>query len=937
MKKGQTGQRGQRQGGNASGTPRGDPSGQRQQQQRPHEQQEQQQQQQQQQQAAEEYHGPDYWDERGFPRYYPKTGPPAPATEPATRPGPATTTSPQTPQRQLISPPPPSEQPLFSHQQPPSSHHQGPQEPQHHQPHHTHQQERQDQSYSAHLHPAHPVHPVHPQSLPDHQHQNQFPHQDQYQVQYQQHQVAGYQHHQVQYQNQLLASQFHQAQHQSRPPVPRVDPIQYQQSHQGQNQQLEHQQDHRNQDQPPVLEAHQAQDQFQTQQAYWNRNQQYLAPASDGYHPEYRQTQIPSVNHPDQAAGYDPSYQQAASVGFNQRHQAAPDPLDLCQPNPSSIPPADQNYYQASFAEGSAADNHAFHSPTHSIDSTLDMAPKKRVSTKDLMVGAGSAAQSQQPVPGQILSPVTGSVPDPQASIAALAEAFPTPFSSRFQEGQLAGPSSTIAATSSSPGPSSSSKSKKNKKKKKGKSKATTPSAPAVLSQVSGNRAGNPVVVSDDEKDDHEKSTPEVAAGVAASSASGPMSQAQLAYLQSKYDDETQKLRATKGKQAVRASGSATVPPAVAPASGPLVADQPVELVAEEVALGTSPSAKLPTSGWEMDKARLGRFNRPDSAADLAFRATYPYYMEGVLEEDPLELGDLQPAPAAAATAAAAATLTPWKPAETKSEDLGLPSAGLVDWDDEWANTFGFRFDEEEPAHRDPVDDIAQWVSDVALESPGKPEALSLDDLGAELDAFWGDVAEVTSQPPCAQASEGGDADGDIEIPDQSPTSPLTQLSHLSTPPDLQEEDRAVEVVDLIFDDENASEPAGSEVMIEVAIPSSNPSATAPNPPLRRSKRGAQGSPEGSSARARSRPRTAQVPAVNTPAPRRRSARISGATLSVQPRSPRESSPAMSATSDGRRGSRTTTSFIHRYLNTRYQGQGQQESEEVDDDEVDMV
>ncbi|KAK6519929.1 hypothetical protein TWF506_000223 [Arthrobotrys conoides] len=572
---------------------------------------------------------------------------------------------------------------------------------------------------------------------------------------------------------------------------------------------------------------------------------------------------------------------------------------------------------------------------------------KKRVSTKDLPhpTTTGSAAQPQQPVP------------DPQASIASLAEAFPTSFSDRFQEGQLAGPSSTVAAPFSSPRPSTSSN--PTKEKSKGKTD-TSYTAPAVLRQISGNRAGIPIPTSDDEGG-AEKSTQCVPAGVVASSAhesplvarnsdqgaSRPMSQGRLEYLQRKYDDEAQKLRAVKGKEAVRESDSPSLVAALAP--GPLVAGQ----------LPMRPTART-SSGWEMDASHLANFQRPDPSADLVTLATYAYYVKGVLEEDPLGLGDVQPA----------ASRPPVAPMPSEptgiAEEMTLPSPGLVDWNDEFS-TFGLTANEEDwekiiaevmksDGQEEPTNgslaeaairpsptgederasveepsglpypaldieptgtDLTMWIHQLSLEHPGNPEELTLEELDAELDAYWGDIDQITNQ---AERIGPLDRVEDIELPDQLTTSPLTPLSVMSTPPLFQEEEDPLPGNQDQIIDCNTSSPSGH-----------------------RNKRGAEASPEGCSPRPRTRSRITQqhspenILIASASITRRRSARISGANPPAESQSLRDSSPAMSVTSESRRNSRTNTTFILRYHDVRGDSQEQAEAEEEGDDEVDMI
>lgn len=785
------------------------------------------------------------------------------------------------------------------------------------------------------------------------------------------------------------------------------------------------------------------------------------------------------------------------------------------------------------------------------------MVQKKRVSTKDLVHH--------------------DEVPSPDASIASLTGAFQTSSSSRLQEAQTAQPSSPAAG----PSQSAPSTSKKSKKKSKGKANEATPT---ILGQTSGNRAGNPILISDEEGENPVSVKPatgksslpfnpstsvythplgneanskniEAAAGDAASSAregssvvsaagdgrrpSRPMSQAQLAYLQSKYDEEARELEAGKGKQVTALPGS--VPAPGPPVSGPAPQEQAEE---KSVVGALKTSRALPTGGWEMNDERLENLRRPEPTADLVFRATYPYIMEGVLEHDPLELGDLHPSGPPVVPAPSRSTPAAAPKAATATEDSALPSFGLVDWGGEFNKFLGLPSDDEysledytesdferiiageepkqkkkkkvkrkgkaveiaehepmatdnllqekttaDPVHGDAMvidtmekdanvlnkqptgleslpkslpypaldaepyiynpADITQWLNDIALEYPGNPEELTLEELGAEMDAYCDDIFEITSQPlregplerivvlPAtkehrpstliAQESQAGlssttqqprvvpsthneehgqtvlpeernmDAEGDIELPDQIATSPLTPLSVMSTPPLFQEEDDQVaaqplvnetrdeqdtgaeknqgvevigEVINLISDDEQtpcgektnplteATTPnlgnttTGSEVMIEVAIPSPIPTSSpfvrpasvtsvTPQPTTRRrSRRGAQASPDLSSTRHNTRSQASQqrntetTSLPGTSATRRRSARISGAGLPEQ--SPRNSSPPMSVTSEGRRSSRTNTSYIHRYHDTR-QSQGRGEAEEAEDDEVDMI
>ncbi|KAK6523002.1 hypothetical protein TWF281_002425 [Arthrobotrys megalospora] len=785
------------------------------------------------------------------------------------------------------------------------------------------------------------------------------------------------------------------------------------------------------------------------------------------------------------------------------------------------------------------------------------MPPRKRVSTRDLgrRADVAAAAAGSAVAPGH--QHPAEQVPDPEASIASLAGAFKTSFSSRFQEAQM--PQSPSPAA----GPSQSAPSTSKKSKRKGKAKEATPT-PTVLGQTSGNRAGNPILVSDEDGENPVgiKSATEAAAGDAASSVregssvvsitgdsrrpSGPMSQAQFAYLQGKYNEEARELKAGKGKQAVHESDSITALPRPVPAPGPLVPGPAPQEQAEEKsvagALKTTPA--LPTDGWEMNEARLENLGRPDPTADLVVRAIFPYVMEGVLEYDPLELEDLPSRPPVI-PAPSRSTLAAASKAATATGDSALPSSGLVDWDGEFNKLLGLPSDaedsfedytesdyermmageepkkkkkkekgkgkaikvaEHEPmvtdnllqeedttadsVYEDPMvigtmeenanvlgkqqtdleslskslpypaldaepyiynpTDITQWLSDVSLEYPGNPEELTLEELGAEIDAYCDDIAGINSQPlrvgplernvvppiikehqptlsifqepqvehsstqkhqivpSFAHNEQRGqtvlpeernmDAEGDIELPDQIATSPLTSLSVMSTPSLFQEEDDQVntqsfaneasgeqdtsieknqkaeilgEVINLISDDEKTptvekSYPlieattanlgnitTGSEVMVEVAIPSpvatsppfvrpASVASVTPQPTARRrsNRRGTQASPGVSSTLRNTRSQaseqrnaeTASLP--GTSATRRRSARISGAGLPEQ--SPRNSSPPMSVTSEGRRSSRTNTSYIHRYHDTR-QSQGRGEAEEAEDDEVDMI
>ncbi|RVD87110.1 uncharacterized protein DFL_005352 [Arthrobotrys flagrans] len=651
--------------------------------------------------------------------------------------------------------------------------------------------------------------------------------------------------------------------------------------------------------------------------------------------------------------------------------------------------PGPASYQPSSFSQGTAVLCQNF-PPGSSAPLRLPpaMPPPKRVSTRDLAPAAGSTAQPQQ------------LIRDPQASIASLAEAFTTPFSSRFQEGQLVGSSST--APSSSPGPSTSKRSKKKKNNDKGK--ATTPSVPTILGQISGNRAGNPILVPNDEGDNTGKYAQGVVAGSAASAAregllaavssgrepSGPMSQAQLAYLKKKYEDEARGLGAAKGKEVVRESEQPS--PVVVPAPRPLVPGQSPML-----------ATALLTGGREMDTSRLANLQEPDPTAELVTRPTYPYWREGMLEEDPLGLGDIQLTTTTTPTSPRLPVAPmPSQPTGAEgSKEMALPSAGLINWDDEFSKTFGLVANEGEGKEENPTEeewktiaeamrkgqeeptdgleaeasavpspivindavgeederaspeetlglpwlaldaevvvfdptDLTMWVQQLSLEHPGNPEELSLEELGAELDAYWDGVAQITSLPEriwpleripvlSSPPLEGKkDVDGDIELADQLATSPLTPLSVMSTPPELP------------------GETPSSGVIVEVAIPT----LPVPAAPRRRSKRGAQASPEGSAARPRTRSRTSQqqgsqmTPVADASITRRRSARISGASLPAESQPASDSSPPTSVTSEGRRSSRTNTSFIHRYHDTRNQSQGQGEGEEVDDDEVDMI
>ncbi|KAF3181962.1 hypothetical protein TWF788_006421 [Orbilia oligospora] len=608
------------------------------------------------------------------------------------------------------------------------------------------------------------------------------------------------------------------------------------------------------------------------------------------------------------------------------------------------------------FPKGSTTPQQYYHSgPSTRLKPTKKMPPKRRVSTKDLPpVVASSAAQAQQPVP------------DPQASIASLAEAFPTSFSNRFQEGQLTRPSSTTPALLSSPGSSS-------KKKKKGKGRADTPCGPTILGQISGNKAGNPVLTSDD-IGDTVKSVRVVAADVPPSSAhegllvagnselgtSGPMYQARIEYLQHKYEDEAQKLRAAKGKKAVRESDGPS--PAAVLAPEPFITGQSPML-----------TAAFPLGGWEIDASRLANLQPPGPTANLVARATYPYVREGVLEEDSLGLGDLQPAASRPPVAP-----MPSEPAVT-ADQMALPSSGLVDWDDEFSKSFGLAANEEEWQGEDPTEeewekiiagamkrkgqeeptnaslaeaavcpppmgeserasveeplglpypaldiepaadptDLAMWVYQMSLEHPGDPEELTLEELGAELDAYWGDITQITSQPEQTRSLA---RDGDAELPDQLMSSPLTSLSVMSTPPLFQEQEEGLP---------GNPDPAAN----------GDPRSTS----RRLNKRGAQASPEGASPRPRTRSRITQqhgpenLPIASASATRRRSARISGASLPPEPQTPRDPSPSISITSESRRNPRTNTTFILRYHDVRSESQEDGEAEREDDDEVDMI
>ncbi|KAF3265574.1 hypothetical protein TWF192_000223 [Orbilia oligospora] len=605
------------------------------------------------------------------------------------------------------------------------------------------------------------------------------------------------------------------------------------------------------------------------------------------------------------------------------------------------------------FPKGSTTPQQYYHSgPSTRLKPTKKMPPKRRVSTKDLPpVVASSAAQAQQPVP------------DPQASIASLAEAFPTSFSNRFQEVQLTRPSSTTPALLSSPGSSS-------KKKKKGKGRADTPCGPTILGQISGNKAGNPVLTSDDIGD----TVKSVRADVPPSSAhegllvagnsdlgtSGPMYQARIEYLQHKYEDEAQKLRAAKGKKAVRESDGPS--PAAVLAPEPFITGQSPML-----------TAAFPLGGWEIDASRLANLQPPDLTANLVAQATYPYVREGVLEEDSLGLGDLQPAASRPPVAP-----MPSEPAVT-ADQMALPSSGLVDWDDEFSKSFGLAANEEEWQGEDPTEeewekiiagamkrkgqeeptnaslaeaavcsppmgeserasveeplglpypaldiepaadptDLAMWVYQISLEHPGDPEELTLEELGAELDAYWGDITQITSQPEQTRSLA---RDGDAELPDQLMSSPLTSLSVMSTPPLFQEQEEGLP---------GNPDPAAN----------GDPRSTS----RRLNKRGAQASPEGASPHPRTRSRITQqhgpenLPIASASATRRRSARISGASLPPEPQTPRDPSPSISITSESRRNPRTNTTFILRYHDVRSESQEDGEAEREDDDEVDMI
>ncbi|KAF3277014.1 hypothetical protein TWF970_005883 [Orbilia oligospora] len=674
-------------------------------------------------------------------------------------------------------------------------------------------------------------------------------------------------------------------------------------------------------------------------------------PIPAGYQPQNNPNTAP---YQSGSSSSQPFYQSGNPVvSFNQRHIVPTAVFNPGQNFPGT--PVYHGNQSRGFSKDSTTPQQYYHSgPSTRLKPTKKMPPKRRVSTKDLPPAvATSAAQAQQPVP------------DPQASIASLAEAFPTSFSGRFQEGQLARPSSTTPAMSSSPGPSS--------KKKKGKERADTPSGPTILGQISGNKARNPVLTSED-VGDTVKSARVMAAEVPPSLAhesllvagnsdlgtSGPMYQTRIEYLQGKYEDEAQELRAAKGKEAVRESDVPS--PAAVLAPGPFITGQSPIL-----------TAAFPLGGWEIDASRLANLQPPDPTANLVARVTYPYVREGVLEEDPLGLGDLQPA----------ASLPPVAPIPSEptgtADRMALPSSGLVDWDDEFSKTFGRTANEEECQGGDPTEeewekiiagamkrkgqeeptdgspaeaavcplpmgedervsveeplglpypaldvepaadptDLAMWVYQMSLEHPGDPEELTLEELGAELDAYWGEIAQITSQPeqtgPLAR-------DGDIELPDQLMSSPLTPLSVMSTPPLFQEEEDPLP---------GNPDPAANR----------DPRSTS----RRLNKRGAQASPEGVSPRPRTRSRITQqhgpenLPIASASVTRRRSARISGASLPPEPQTPRDLSPSISITSEGRRNPRTNTTFIPRYHDVRSESQEHGEAEREDDDEVDMI
>ncbi|KAF3145708.1 hypothetical protein TWF703_006850 [Orbilia oligospora] len=689
----------------------------------------------------------------------------------------------------------------------------------------------------------------------------------------------------------------------------------------------------------------------------YHQSSQFPIPA--GYQPQNNPTTAP---YQSGSSSSQPFYQTGNPVvSFNQQHIVPTTAFNPDQNFPGT--PVYHGNQSRGSPKGSTTPQQYYHSgPSTRLKPTKKMAPKRRVSTKDLPPGvASSAAQAQQPVL------------DPQASIASLAEAFPTSFSGRFQEGQLARPSSTTPALSSSPGPSS--------KKKKGKGRANTLSGSTILGQISGNKAGNPVLTSEDVGDtvksarDFEASQDiVVAADVPPSSAhggllvagnndlgtSGPISQVRIEYLQRKYEDEAQKLRAAKGKGAIRESDGPSHTAVLAPR--PFITGQSPML-----------TAAFPLGGWEIDASRLANLQPPDPKADLVARVTYPYIREGVLEENPLGLGDLQPA-------ASRPPVAPMPSEPTRTADrMILPSFGLVDWDDEFRKTFGLTANEGEWQGEDPTEeewekiiagamkrkgqeeptdgslaeaavcltpmgederasveeplglpypaldvepaadptDLAMWVYQMSLENPGDPEELTLEELGAELDAYWGDITQITSQPeqtgPLAR-------DGDIELPDQLMSSPLTPLSVISTPPLFQEEEDPL---------------------------SGNPNTAANRDPRstsrRPNKRGARVSPEGASPRPRTRSRITQqhgpenLPIDSASATRRRSARISRASLPPEPQTPRDPSPSISITSEGRRNPRTNTTFILRYHDVRSESQEHGEAEREDDDEVDMI
>ncbi|KAK6344626.1 hypothetical protein TWF718_006584 [Orbilia javanica] len=551
------------------------------------------------------------------------------------------------------------------------------------------------------------------------------------------------------------------------------------------------------------------------------------------------------------------------------------------------------------------------------------MPPKKRVSTKDL--APATTNSPTQPIQ---------SVPDPQASIASLAEAFPTSFSSRFQEGQLAGPSSTIAVSSPSPAPLNM---KQNEDNGKGKTTGSPDSDIHILGQASGNKAGNPTMIPDNEGEipNTGNSTLGVADGGSAASPthespsaagnsvqgnSGAMSQAQLDYLQNKYDEEAQELRATEGNMAVRESGN--------PFSAATPAPEPFRH-------GHDPmlTTVVPTGDWDMDASRLANFQQPDLTADLVARVAHPYIGEGILEEDQLRLGDLQSSTTTTNTAPPSSPVGP-KISNPTNTDEPLPSAGFIDWDDEFKKMFRLVKDGNEEAVEDPTEeewekiiaeamrkgkdelagleaevsavsspmdindvmgeedeqalaeepaglpypaldaeaptydptDLTMWVYRLSLDHPENPEEMSLEELGRELDAYWGDVEEISSQPVR--------------------TRPLPHL------PATQEE---------------AGE--GNDYGI---TPADDQLAASPTPRSpeegRRGKRGAQAGPDGPTAPPRTRLRTSQGQGSQ----RRRSARISGAGLAAESQPSRDSSPPLSVTSEGRRGPRTSTGFMGR-------------------------